>query len=211
MTATTMNENNLAARPAKGNRWIFVLLMLLFVLPVIFATVLYMTGWRPSSIGNHGELIQPARKIEAQSLHTLDGKAVDFSGLRNTWVMVVFGSSSCPEACLKSVFEMRQVHAAQAKEIGRVQRVFIATDVDQAEALKIKLVDYPEMGVWTGDSKALSALFQSFGISAGQPAEQQGIYLVDPLGNVMMRYPPGSNPSGMLKDLTRLLKYSWVG
>jgi len=54
-------------------------------------------------------------------------------------------------------------------------------------------------------------LFQSFGISAGQPAEQQGIYLVDPLGNVMMRYPPGANPSGMLKDLTRLLKYSWVG
>lgn len=211
MTAMTMNENDLAAKSAKGNGWIFALLMLLFVLPFTLATVLYLTGWRPSSIGNHGELIQPARQVAGQELRTLDGKPVNFGELRGKWIMVFFGSSSCPEACMKNVYEMRQVHAAQAKEIGRVQRFFIATDVDQAESLKIKLVDYPEMGVWTGDRKALSALFQSFGISSGQPAEQQGIYLVDPLGNVMMRYPPGFKPSGMLKDLSRLLKYSWVG
>ena len=211
MTTMTMHENNLAAKAAPANRWVFVMLMLLFVLPVVLATLLYLTGWRPSSIGNHGELIQPVRQVEGRALQTLDGQPAHFSELRGKWLMVHFGSSSCPEECMKNIYIMRQVHAAQAKEIGRVQRIFIAADMGAAEKLKAKLVGYPEMRVWTGEKKALAEVLQSFGIDAGQAAEQQGIYLVDPLGNLIMRYPPGIDPGGMLKDLTRLLKYSWVG
>lgn len=211
MTTMTMLENDLAAKSAPANRWVFVMLMLLFVLPVVLATLLYLTGWRPSSSGNHGELIQPVRQVEGRSLQTLDGRPANFSELRGKWLMVHFGSSSCHEECMKNIYTMRQVHAAQAKEIGRVQRVFIATDMGATEKLKAKLADYPEMRVWTGEKKALAEVLQSFGVDAGQPAEQQGIYLVDPLGNLIMRYPPGTDPGGMLKDLTRLLKYSWVG
>ena len=211
MTTMIMPENDLAAQAAPANRWVLVMLVLLFVLPVVLATSLYLTGWRPAGSGNHGELIQPARQIEDGALQTLDGKPVRFGALRGKWLMVHFGPSSCPDECMKNIYTMRQVHAAQAKEIGRVQRVFIATDRAAAEKLKAKLADYPEMWVWTGEKKALAELLQSFGIDAGQPAQQQGIYLVDPLGNLIMRYPPGTDPSGMLKDLTRLLKYSWVG
>lgn len=211
MTTMIMHENHPAALAAPTNRWVLVMLMLLFVLPVVLATLLYLTGWRPSSSGNHGELIQPARQIEDGVLQTLDGKPARFSELRGKWIMVHFGSSSCPDECMKNIYTMRQVHAAQAKEIGRVQRVFVATDRGAAEKLKAKLADYPEMRVWTGEKKALAELLQSFGIDAGQAAQQQGIYLVDPLGNLIMRYPPGTDPSGMLKDMTRLLKYSWVG
>lgn len=211
MTTMTMPENDLAAQAAPANRWVLAMLMLLFVLPVVLATSLYLAGWRPAGSGHHGELIQPARQIEGAALQTLDGKPTHFSALRGKWIMVHFGSSSCPEECMKNIYIMRQVHAAQAKEIGRVQRVFIATDRGTAEKLKAKLADYPEMRVWTGETQALAELRQSFGIGAGQAAERQGIYLVDPLGNLIMRYPPGTDPSGMLKDLTRLLKYSWVG
>lgn len=211
MTTMAMNENDLAVKAAPANRWVFVMLMLLFVLPVVLATLLYLTGWRPSSIGHHGELIQPARQVEGLSLQTLDGQPAHFSELRGKWLMVHFGPSSCPEECLKNIHTMRQIHAAQAKEIGRVQRVFIATDMGAAEKLKAKLADYPEMRVWTGEKQALAQVLQSFGVDAEQAAEQQGVYLVDPLGNLIMRYPPGTDPGGMLKDLTRLLKYSWVG
>lgn len=211
MTTMIMHEDSSAAKAPASNRWVFVMLMLLFVLPVVLASVLYLTGWRPSSIGNHGELIQPVRQIEGVSLQTLDGKPAHFSELRGKWIMVHIGPSSCPEECLKNIYTMRQVHAAQAKEIGRVQRIFIATDMETAEQLKAKLVGYPEMPVWTGEKKALAEVLQSFGIGAAQGAERQGIYLVDPLGNLIMRYPPGTDPGGMLKDLTRLLKYSWVG
>lgn len=211
MTTMAMNENDLAVKAAPANRWVFVMLMLLFVLPVVLATLLYLTGWRPSNSGHHGELIQPARQVEGLSLQTLDGKLAHFGELRGKWLMVHFGPSSCPEACMKNIHTMRQIHAAQAKEIGRVQRVFIATDMGAAEKLKAKLADYPEMRVWTGEKQALAEVLQSFGVDAEQAAEQQGVYLVDPLGNLIMRYPPGTDPGGMLKDLTRLLKYSWVG
>lgn len=211
MTTTAMHKSNLVAKTTPSKRWVFALLMLLFVFPVVLATLLYLTGWRPSSIGNHGELIQPARQLGGATLHTLDGKPANFGELRGKWIMVHIGPSSCPADCMKSIYYMRQVHAAQAKEIGRVQRVFIATDIGAADALKVKLADYPEMWVWTGEKKALAEVLQSFGIDAGQSAQQQGVYLVDPLGNLIMRYPPGMDPGGMLKDLTRLLKYSWVG
>ena len=211
MTSMIMHENNLAAQAAPANRWVFVMLMLLFVLPVVLATLLYLTGWRPSSSGNHGELIQPVRQVAGGALMTLEGKPAHFSDLRGKWIMVHFGSSSCPEECMKNIYTMRQVHAAQAKEIGRVQRIFIATEMGAAEKLKAKLADYPEMRVWTGEKKALAEVLQSFGIDARQAPEQQGIYLVDPLGNLIMRYAPGTDPGGLLKDLTRLLKYSWVG
>lgn len=211
MTTMIMTENDLAAQAAPANRWVLVMLVLLFVLPVAAATSLYLAGWRPAGSGHHGELIQPARQVADGVLQTLDGKPVRFSDLRGKWLMVHFGPSSCPEECMKNLYHMRQVHAAQAKEIGRVQRVFIATDTGVAEKLQAKLADYPEMHAWSGEKKALAELLQSFGIDAGQAAERQGIYLVDPLGNLIMRYPSGADPSGMLKDLTRLLKYSWVG
>lgn len=211
MTTMIMHEDSAAAKVPASNRWVFSMLMLLFVFPVVFATVLYLTGWRPSSIGNHGELIQPVRQLEGVALQALNGKPVHFSELRGKWIMVHIGPSSCPEGCMNTIYTMRQVHAAQAKEIGRVQRIFIATDMEAAEQLKVKLVDYPEMWVWAVEKKALAEVLPSFGIDAGQAAEQQGVYLVDPLGNLIMRYPPGTDPGGMLKDLTRLLKYSWVG
>lgn len=211
MTIMSRRENDPATQAAPARRGVLVLLVLLFVLPVVLATLLYLTGWRPSSSGNHGELIRPARQVEVRALQTLDGKPAHFGELRGTWVMVYFGSSSCLEACMKNIHIMRQVHAALAKEMGRVRRVFIATDRGEAGTLQAKLTDYPEMGVWTGEKKALAEVWQSFGVAAGQAAERQGIYLVDPLGNLILRYPPGTDPSGMLKDMTRLLKYSWIG
>lgn len=211
MTTMTRHENEPAATVFSTNRRFFVLFAALLVLPVAAATLLYLTGWRPANGGNHGELIQPARHIEDRALQTLDGRPVHFSELRGKWTMVYFGASSCSDACMKNLYYMRQVHAAQDDERVRVQRVFILTETNAMAELKTRLAGYPGMQVWTGEKKALAALAQSFGIPDGRLAERQGIYLVDPLGNLMMRYAPGAEPSGMLKDLTRLLKYSWVG
>lgn len=211
MTTLTMREDEPAGTASARNRGVLVLLILLFVLPVVAATLLYLAGWRPATSGNHGELIRPARQIEDLSLQTLDGQPAHFGELRGKWTMAYFGASSCPEACMKSLYAMRQVHTAQGKESGRVQRVFILADTNALAELNTKLADYPGMRVWTGEKKVLAELARSFGIREGLAAEQSGIYLVDPLGNLIMRYAPGADPAGMLKDMTRLLKYSWVG
>ena len=211
MMTLTLLENKPSGTASRRNRGVLVLLMLLFVLPVVAATLLYLTGWRPVSSGNHGELIQPARQIEDLSLQTLDGRAARFSELRGKWTMAYFGASSCPEACMKTLYHMRQVHTAQGKESGRVERVWILADTNGLAELDTRLARYPGMRVWTGEKKVLAELARSFGIREALAAQQPGIYLVDPLGNLIMRYAPGADPAGMLKDITRLLKYSWVG
>ncbi len=203
----TMNKDEAAAR-AK-NKWVFIVLMLLFALPVVAATLLYLTGWRPAGSGNHGDLIQPPRHIEDRRLKSLDGKAVRFGEVMGKWTLVYFGDSSCPDSCMKSLYYMRQVHTAQDKERDRVQRVFILAGTDGMAELKTKLAAYPGMLVWTGEPIELAKLTQNFGI--GSASAPGNIFLVDPLGNLMMRYAPNADPSGMLKDMTRLLKYSWVG
>lgn len=193
------------------SKWLFVLLMLLFVLPVGAATLLYLTGWRPASSGNHGDLIQPPRPVRERLLQSLDGKAVRFGGEAGKWTLVYFGDSSCPEPCMKSLYYMRQVHTAQDKERDRVQRIFIFSGKTGVDALKTKMASYPGMRVWTGAANELTALKQYFDITPGLTSQPGSIYLIDPMGNLMMRYPPYAEPSGMLKDMTRLLKYSWVG
>lgn len=109
---------------------------------------------------------------------------------------------------MKNLYYMRQVHAAQGKEVDRLQRIFIVTDAAATTPLKTRLTDYPGMYIWKAGNNVLPELAKSFGVNAGQLAENQGIYLVDPLGNLMMHYAPGADPAGMRKDIGRLLKYS---
>lgn len=192
----------------KSNRKNMLLVLAVFALPVVVATLMYVTGWKPSVTGNHGELIQPARFIEELSMQSMDGKPVKFSELHGKWTMVYFDSASCTEECMKQLYVMRQTHIAQGKDQERIQRIFILTDTKAVDTLKTKLTEYSDMFVWTGDKSVLAKLTQDFGIDAQETAVQRNIYLVDPLGNLMMRYSPKIDPAGIRKDLVRLLKYS---
>lgn len=192
----------------KSNRRVLVLLFFVFALPAVVATLMYLTEWRPSSTGNHGELIQPARFIEDRAMQSIDGKPVKLSELQGKWTMVYFDTAACPEECVKQLYSMRQTHIAQGKDQDRVQRIFILTDAIAVDTLPAKMADYPDMRVLTGEKTVLAKLTRDFGIDALPELEKRSIYLLDPMGNLMMRYVPGTDPAGMRKDLVRLLKYS---
>lgn len=201
-------SNNVVTQ-AKSNKQTLVLVLLVFAIPSAAAFLMYITGWRPSSTQNHGELIQPVRPVAEHDMKTIDGNTVKLSSTQGKWTMVYFDSSSCPESCMKKLFFMRQIHHSQGKSLDRIQRLFIVTDPAGITALKGKLNDYPDMLVWTAGQIELGKLKQQFGID-GDATEitEKNIYLVDPRGNLMMRYLPGTEPAGMRKDLERLLKYS---
>ena len=192
----------------KSNRIVLIFLFVVFALPAAVATLMYVTGWRPSSTGNHGELIQPARFIEDRAMQSIDGKPVKFSELQGKWTMVYFDTAACPEECVKQLYTMRQTHISQGKDQDRVQRIFILTDASAVDALPAKLTDYPDMRVLSGEKAVLAKLTQDFGIDALAEMDKRSIYLLDPMGNLMMRYTPGIDPAGLRKDLVRLLKYS---
>lgn len=199
-----------SSNPTKLNtsKRTLLLVLLIFALPALVATAMYITGWRPAATANHGDLIQPARFIEDSVLMTLDNAPFELSKLHGKWTMIYFDTAACPEVCIKQLYLMRQTHIAQGKDQNRLQRIFILTDSEALPSLKEKLAEYAEMPVLKAEQVVLAKLKQDFGIDNQAKIEPRNIYLLDPQGNLMMRYTLGVDPAGIRKDLVRLLKYS---
>ena len=198
-----------AARPT--SKLVPTLVLIVAILPIAASVLLYVSGWRPASTVNHGELIVPPRPVTDHALHDTDGKTGKISDLRGQWIMLYFDAADCPATCMDNLYRMRQTYIAQGKERERVERVFITTDNGATPALKTRLADYPGMHIWSADVTAQAAIANDFGIAADQLAQQHNIYLIDPMGNFFMRYSPAIDPAGLRKDLERLLKYSGAG
>ena len=195
-----------------GARRKILLLATLFALPVVVAYGLYFTGWRPTSFGNHCELVQPARPIADVALILLDGKAVRLSELRGKWTLIAFSAAECLRPCESNLVKMRQVIAAQGKEAGRIQSMLIVKDARARDWLNYAIKDYPGMRAVVGPPEAVEVLARQFTLTAGSPLDNLNrIYLVDPLGNFMMSYPADADGNGIRKDLARLLRVSRIG
>ena len=187
-------------------------LALLFVLPVIVSYSLYYSGWRPASTGNYGELVQPARPLEDAVLTTLDGKSLRVSELRGKWTLISFSLSQCLSPCERNLYKMRQVIASQGENAGRIQSVLVVIDNKALDRLQYAIKNYPKTRVIAGPPENVAKLARQFALPAGSPLDNLNrIYLVDPLGNFLMSYPADADPSGMRKDLVRLLKVSQIG
>ncbi len=196
-----------AALPRRRARLTLLALFALFLAPVVTAWLLHTTApqWHPQGTVNQGTLITPARPLPAAPLAAVDGSRVDEDVLRGHWTLLLFSENPCDRDCQALLLQLRQVHAALNKDIPRVQRLLVLAG-PQATA--------PPQG----DPDLLLARLRDrswlhhFALGAGnQPAASGRVYLVDPLGNLMMFYPAGSPVRGILKDLERLLRISRVG
>ena len=164
-----------------------LLIGLVCAAPLVLGTAAYLLDWAPGKPSNYGELVPP---------RTVDGV---LEPLRGKWVLVSFDTAGCDAGCERKLYYMRQVRRAQGKNMDRVERLWVVTG---GGAPRPEVVAAME-GMHVARDAALAASFP------GNALEH--IYLVDPLGNLMMRFPRDPDPSQMLKDLQRLLKYSGVG
>jgi cytochrome oxidase Cu insertion factor (SCO1/SenC/PrrC family) len=158
---------------------------------------------------NRGALISPPRELPQVALPTTEGgsTAVDF--LRHKWTLVYVGSGTCDERCHAALYQMRQVRLALNQDMERVQRLFIATEACCNREFLER--EHPGLVVARGDTAAAAGLLKFFPTDAGPVAGAGRIYIVDPLGNLMMAHPRDSNPKYLLEDLKRLLKLSQIG
>lgn len=171
----------------------------LFALPIV-ASLLAHRFYRPEATANYGELLPPA-PVPAHELAREGGGAFRFESLRGRWVLVASDSGECPAACAAKLTLMRQVRLALGRNAARVERVFVADDSRRpAPAL---LADYPGMQV------ALVA--PGLRLPPAPANDRAHIYLIDPRGNVMMRFPAAADGRALLRDLNRLLKASQIG
>lgn len=204
-----MIETTPKSRSSKSGLIILIILVALFALPEIVVVGLQVVKWRPKSTTNQGDLVQPARAIKDVDLLTIEDKPVKISSFREKWTMIYFADAACNEVCVKNIYLMRQVHKALGKEQGRFQSVFVAMGTVPADQLRAKLKDYPGMTIISGSRQNIDALAQQFVLPDSKVIDTQRIYLIDPLGNLMMSY--RDNPRGMLKDLIHLMKISSTG
>ena len=179
-----------------------LLLFLVCATPVIASYVTFYF-FRPEGRVNYGTLVEPVKPVPEVPLALLDGKTLRLSDFRGKWVLLTFDSGACAKDCTDKLFKMRQLRTMQGKERDRLERAWIIIDEVPLTTQIIREYDGTRM-LRAGDSLVASA-FPAEGVRADH------IYLIDPLGNLVLRYPKGADPMKMSKDLSRLLKYSRIG
>ena len=181
-----------------------LLVLLVCAAPVIASYITYYLI-RPQSLNAHGELIQPLRPLpSAQALPLVDGqgRAVPPASLKGQWLLIAVGGGGCDAVCESQLYLQRQMREALGKSKERVDRVWLVDDgVPVREALRPALAGATVLAV------PRAALAQWL-----DPADPQAMaarfYLVDPMGNLMMRFPAPSDAAGIRRDLERLLRAS---
>jgi len=183
-----------------GPRAKLLVLAALFGLPIAASIVAYNVV-EPGKTSNFGELLLPPASVSAQSFARPGGGTFAFPQLAGRWVLVASDSGACPPACREKLVTLRQVRLALGRNAARVERVFVVDDLQP-----------PEAGTASEFAGMIVALTpRGLALPTGAANDRAHIYLVDPRGNVMMRWPAGADQKRMLGDLQRLLKASQIG
>lgn len=193
-----MSEQNPKRRPRR-ELW---LLLLVTIAPVVASYLAYYV-WRPATFKNYGELITPTPLTGLAAAPQGSGPPFDAEGLKGRWVLVMVDTGGCAAACREKLLQMRQLRLMQGKDQDRVARAWLLDD-DALPAPDV-LKDYEGTVVVPARASPL------IGKLPADSALRDHLFLVDPLGNLMMRFPKDADPYRIKKDLTHLLKVSRIG
>jgi cytochrome oxidase Cu insertion factor (SCO1/SenC/PrrC family) len=177
---------------ARGRRTMLMVLVICAA-PFVLGTIAFY-WWTPPRSTNYGELLSLSQP--AVNALTVDGKPLDLQQFRNKWVLVTIDRMPCDDSCEKKLFLTRQVRIAQGRDQERVARLWLMLGSGTPEPKLQPLVDQAMVARLTAED-----LTPAFGAT---PFAH--VYVIDPQGNLMMRFPPDPNPSRVIKDLQKLLR-----
>jgi cytochrome oxidase Cu insertion factor (SCO1/SenC/PrrC family) len=199
-----MNDTN-TETPKRSNATLW-LLIAISVIPFIAATAYYKFG-NFNEFGNNGDLINPVIDIQNFKLSDEAGNVLERESLTRKWRMILIVGKDCVEICKTSLYNMRQMNVALGKHYDRFRHMLIHTEMMSSELSELINAEYKD-ALHAYSNKAI--MDKELG-----PVESNiysnYIYIMDPIGNIMMRFKPGMNPKVILKDLNRLLKVSQIG
>ena len=176
--------------PKKRGRLQLLLLALFFTLPVAASFLVWWLDLAPGVAGNYGTLLSP-KPVAAPSVASLKGR----------WILVQFDGGACDAACERKLYLMRQVRRAQGREMQRIVRLWLVTDGVAPRAELVAAIE----GTVIAPASAAAAEF------AAERSPRDHVYLIDPLGNLMLRFPRDPDPARVIKDLKQLLRASQFG
>ncbi len=183
-----------------------IFLIILFIAPIFLAWFCYAhTNFLPRKTTNNGQLVTPPVSISELQIFDSDNalQRNPFQIYKGKWLLLFLSSGNCGVSCQKQLFYLRQIQLALGKDVNRLQRVILtdrATPVDPSLESLLR-------GPFAGTSHWLINRLEWNRIISRQAV----IYLVDPMGNIMMTYSTNSNAEAIHKDLQHLLRVSKIG
>ena len=198
-----MDQNNSPAK--RKGRWKLFAVLLVCASPLLLSYLTYYVI-KPAGRTNYGDLIDPRdHPIPQLGSTTLDGKPAGLEQFKGQWVMLNVDNGDCQQACRDQLVQMRQLRLMTGKDRERVERVWLITDATPLDTMLMRVVEGTHFLRVPLDA-----------VAKWLPVEQGGnaadhIYLIDPLGNLMMRFPKDADPAKVKKDIGKLLKASAIG
>jgi hypothetical protein len=207
-----------AAQKKHRSKTPLIIILLMSLAPLVAALIVYfIPELRPEGSAAYGELVQPQRPMPNAKdlpLTTLDGKPFDLGSLKGKWIMMAADGAACPEACARKLYIIRNTHASQGKHVERLARVWFITD---DAPVPEKVLEAYKGAVMVRVNPVVLQQFLLGGAAGSVTPEQarQGlstpIWVIDPLGNLMLQYPAVADPEMFRKDIRMLIKSSRIG
>lgn len=187
-------------------RRMICLLLAICVAPIVASYFFYYVARPAGGTTAYGRLVEPQRPIPpGLTVADMQGHTQALASLKGKWLMISVDAAACGKPCVEKLYYMRQVRALQGNERARVENVWLLTD-DAPVSPSLREA-YADTEMWRADPAALQAWLPS---SDGTRITDH-IYLVDPLGNLMMAFPKDPEPTKIKSDLSRLLRWSGTG
>jgi hypothetical protein len=199
----TLTESTAQRRIA--GRWKLLAVLLVCASPVIASYFTYYV-LRPQGRGNYGELINPQRPAPDVSALSVSGSPVRLTSLKGQWLLVSVAGAACGPVCEKHVYLQRQLRETLGREKDRLDRVWLVTDDAPIPPALLPQIDNPKVGA--AALRVPQAALTQWLEPATDQALQDHLYVVDPLGNWMMRFPVDIDTAKAKRDLERLLRAS---
>ncbi len=200
-------DPELAQRRRTVQGRIKMLLVLLVCAAPVIASYLAFYVLRPQARSNYAALIQPSRSLPALALRNLDGQPVVAASLRGQWLLLALGPARCTDACERRLYVQRQLREMLGREKDRLDKLWLVTDAGEVPALlraSLQVGGPADVTILRADRAALAQWLEP---QSGQALEDH-LYLVDPMGEWMMRVPVEPDPTRLKRDLERLLRAS---
>ena len=179
-----------------------------FVAPVVAAYGLFFLGISPPGFSNKGELLDPIIDVESFALTDDANQPMSREDITvHKWHMIMFAGASCDQACSEMLYNLRQINVAAGKNAYRLRRLVVHLDPPDEEFQQLIAQEYPDARQAYANSSTIEAALQGVG-----PAfKSNEVYIMDPLGNIMLRFTRDQSYKDLLHDLNKMFKVSQIG
>ena len=206
-----MNKTTSVEQPEqtkKRNPYTPWFVVIAFVAPVVAAYALFFLGITPPAFSNKGELLNPIIDVESFALTDDSNKTLGRDEItKHKWHMVYFAGASCDDACNQILYNMRQINIAVGKNANRLRRLLVHLEKPGEEFQSLIAEEYPDAEHAHADAATIAAALQE----VGAEFRSNEVYIMDPLGNIMLRFTQDQPYKDLLHDLNKLFKVSQIG